>query len=80
MSGEPIDIDISGECEAVIRHATALSASMPDPREARAHILCVAYALAARGAGIDDADAIETLEETQAVLGPVDLDSEIGAH
>lgn len=73
-------INITEECNAVIRQATALTESSPNPGRFRASILCVAFASAVRDAGIDDADAVEMLEDVLLGTGQVDLASETGAH
>lgn len=73
-------INITEECNAVIRQVTALTVATPNPGRFRASILCVAFAAAIRDAGIDDADAVEMLEEVLFETGQVDLASEPGAH
>lgn len=73
-------VNITDECNSVIRQVTALTSELPDPGRFSASILCVAFAAAVRDAGIDDADAIEMLEEVLFDLDPADLTAKSGAH
>lgn len=73
-------IVITDECNAVIRQVAALTSDFPNPARFSASILCVAFAAAVRDAGIDDADAVEMLEDVLLEMDPSDLTAMSGAH